>query len=97
MLLLLLWPASFVPCWLSSPASILHGFRLRLHVSQEDEELLWRRACNASGQGQIMLGFAVIALLAGLVALFARNWGTDTGPGALTKLKIFITHLQVRP
>ena len=55
------------------------------------------RACNASGQGQVMMGFAVIALLAGLVALFARDWGTDTGPGALTKLKIFITHLQVGP
>ena len=44
-----------------------------------------------------MFAFAVLAVLAVVVVLFAHNWGIDTGPGVLTKVKIFITHCQVWP
>ena len=42
-----------------------------------------------------MFSFAILAVVAGIVVLFAHNWGVDTGPGILTKIKIFITHCQV--
>ena len=42
-----------------------------------------------------MFSFAILAVVVGIVVLFAHNWGVDTGPGIITKIKIFITHCQV--
>lgn len=42
-----------------------------------------------------MLGLGVAVLAIVIIVLFARNWGIDTGPGRMVKIKIFITHVQV--
>ena len=60
-----------------------------------DDEPRGCRACNNAGQGQVMFSFAILAVVVGIVVLFAHNWGVDTGPSIITKIKIFITHCQV--
>lgn len=42
-----------------------------------------------------MLALGIIILASVIIILFARNWGVDTGPGVMVKVKIFITHVQV--
>ena len=42
-----------------------------------------------------MLALGCVVLAAIIVVLFARNWAVDTGPGVMTKVKIFLAHVQV--
>lgn len=43
-----------------------------------------------------MVAVSAVVLAGFLVAIFARTWGgADVGPGPMTKLKIFTTHVQI--
>lgn len=55
------------------------------------------RECSINGQAKAMLAITVILFIVLVVALFAKTWHFGgRGPGIMTKVKIFLTHFQVR-
>eukprot|EP00887_Chlorella_sp_A99_P008033 scaffold12.g8033.t1 len=52
------------------------------------------RECASDGLAKGLLAVAVVLFVLMVVAIFWRDW-TTTGPGIMTKLKIFVGHLQV--
>lgn len=55
------------------------------------------RQCKGNSQARAMLAVSVILFALLVVALFARSWEFGGhGPGIMTKVKIFLTHFQVR-
>lgn len=54
------------------------------------------RSCGDVASGKLLVAAAAAALALFLVAIFARSWGgADVGPGPMTKIKIFMNHVQV--
>jgi hypothetical protein len=51
-------------------------------------------ACESNGQAKAMLAVTVTLFSVMVVLIFARSWEFGTGPGILTKIKIFTAHLQ---
>ena len=54
------------------------------------------RSCGDVASGKLLVAAAAAALSLFLLAIFARSWGgSDVGPGPMTKVKIFMNHVQV--
>lgn len=54
------------------------------------------RSCGDVASGKLLVAAAAAALSVFLLAIFARSWGgADVGPGPMTKIKIFMNHVQV--
>lgn len=54
-------------------------------------------SCKSGGQAKAMLAVTATLFAVMVVLIFARSWEFGgTGPGILTKIKIFTAHLQVR-
>ena len=54
------------------------------------------RSCGDVASGKLLVAAAASALALFLLAIFARSWGgSDVGPGPMTKVKIFMNHVQV--
>jgi len=80
-------------------ASCVAGSRGPLCAICEKEYYKFSGACRSCGDvasGKLLIAAAAAALAAFLLAIFARAWGgQDVGPGPMTKVKIFMNHVQV--